>query len=69
MTNVELELLTDIDQHLFIEAGIRESVSVTSHRYAKSNLPQLQDYDKSKPNDHLIYWDANTLYRWAMSQY
>ena len=68
MTDVELELLTDIDQHLFVESGIRGGVSVISHRYAKANLPQLPEYDATKSNEHLIYWDANNLYGWAMSQ-
>ena len=69
MTGVYLELLTDIDQHLFIEAGIRGGVSTICHRYAKANVPGLDGYDESKPTEHLIYWDANNLYGWAMSQY
>ena len=69
MTGVKLELLTDIDQHLFIEAGIRGGVSTISHRYAKSNIPGEEGYDDSQPIEHLIYWDANNLYGWAMSQY
>ena len=32
MTDVELDLLTDIDQHLFIEEGIRGGVAMISHR-------------------------------------
>lgn len=68
MTNVWLELLTDIEQHLFIESGIRGGVSVISHRFAKANLPALEGYDDTQPNQHLIYWDANNLYGWAMSQ-
>ena len=68
MTGVTLELLTDIDQHLFIEAGIRGGVSTITHRYAKSNIPGMGEYDESKPTEHLIYWDANNLYGWAMSQ-
>ena len=32
MTNVELDLLTDKDQHLFIEEGIKGGVSMISHR-------------------------------------
>ena len=68
MTDVKLELLTRIDQHLFIEDGIRGGVAVISHRHAKANLPSLPDYDYTKPKEHLIYWDANNLYGWAMSQ-
>jgi len=69
MSGVQLELLTDIDQHLFIESGIRGGVSTICHRYAKSNVPGEINFDESKPIEHLIYWDANNLYGWAMSQY
>ena len=48
--------------------GIRGGVSVISHRHAKANVPNLPDYDPSKPNNHLMYLDANNLYGWAMSQ-
>ena len=65
MTDVTLDLLTDIDMHLFIEAG----VAVISHRHGQANLPDLPNYDSSKPKQHLVYWDANNLYGWAMSQY
>lgn len=34
MTGVQLDLLTDIDQHLFIEEGIRGGVAMISHRYS-----------------------------------
>ena len=26
-------------------------------------------FSNSQPIEHLIYWDANNLYGWAMSQY
>ena len=34
MTDVELDFLTDIDQHLFIEEKIRGGVAMISHQYA-----------------------------------
>lgn len=69
MTDVKLELITDIDLHLFIEAGIRGGVSTITRRFAKSNIPGEAEYDPEQPPEHLIYWDANNLYGWAMSQY
>jgi hypothetical protein len=67
-TGVELELLTDIDQHLFIERGIRGGISMVSKRYAKANNPECPDYDSTKPNSSILYLDANNQYGWAMSQ-
>ena len=34
MKNVELQLITDIDMHLCLEAGLRGGVSVISDRYS-----------------------------------
>ena len=55
MTDVELELLDDVDMHQFIELGVRGGVSVISNRYAKAD-------DKYC----LFYVDANNLYGHAM---
>ena len=68
MTDVELDLLTDIDQHLFIEEGIRGGVAMISHQYAQANAPGMENYDASKHNSYIMYLDANNLYGWAMSQ-
>ena len=37
MTKVELELLTDVDMHLFIEEGLRGGISVICNGYSKAN--------------------------------
>ena len=68
-TGVELELLTDYDQHLFIERGMRGGISMVSKRHAKANNPLVEGYDPKKPSSHILYLDANNLYGWAMSQY
>ena len=67
-TRVELELLTDYDQHLFIEKGVRGGISMVSKRHARANNPAVEGYDPEKPNSHILYLDANNLYGWAMSQ-
>ena len=66
-SEAQLELLTDTDMHLFIEKGMRGGISMVSKRYAKANNP-LTDYDPEKENNYIMYYDANNLYGWAMSQ-
>lgn len=65
-TGVRLELLTDVDVHLFIEQGTRGGISMVSKRFAKANNPYVKDYDPNKPNNYISYLDANNLYCWAM---
>ncbi|XP_046547498.1 uncharacterized protein LOC124257474 [Haliotis rubra] len=68
MGKVELERLTDIDQILMLESGMRGGISMISKKHSLSNLPGQEDYKPDEANKHLIYWDANNLYGWAMSQ-
>ena len=68
MMDVELNLLTDINQHLFIEEGIRGGVTMISHQYARANAPGMENYDGSKRNSYIMYMDGNNLYGWGMSQ-
>ena len=66
---VELELLTDYDQHLFIEKGMRGGISMASKRHTRANNPLVEGYDPGQPSSHILFLDANNLYGWAMSQY
>ena len=61
-TGVDLELLTDYDQHLFIERGMHGGISMVSKRHAKANNPLVDGYDPEKPSSHILYLDANNLY-------
>jgi hypothetical protein len=61
-TKVKLEVLSDIDQYLFLEKGIKGGISVACQRYAQSNIPGTKTYDETKPNRTLAQFDLNSLY-------
>ena len=69
MTDIKLELMTDIDMFQFIEKGMRGGISYIANRYGKGNNKYIKSYDKTKPSKYIMYLDANNLYGWAMSQY
>ena len=55
MTRIKLELISDIEMHLFIEKGMRGGILYISKRY-------------SKVDKFIMYWDANNLYGYEINQ-
>ena len=68
MTKLELELLCDPEQFLFVENSIRGEASVVSHRHATANNELVSDYNPDDPISWILFVDANNLYGHAMSQ-
>ena len=66
-TGVKLELLTDLDMHLFIERGMRGSISMVRKCYTKANNPLVEGYNPEKPTNYITYLGANNHYGLAMS--
>ena len=55
--------------YLFAEKGIRGGISVISNRYSKANKKYMgQKYNKNKKSKYIMYFEANNLYGYAMSQ-
>ena len=69
MTRIELDLISDIDMHLFIEKGVRGGIFCIAKRHSKANNKYMECYYSSEKSKYITYLDANNLYGWAMIQY
>ena len=65
-TKVHIELVTDQELYDDIEAGIRGDVCVPYQSHAVANDPRVQE--TTEPHSFIGYWDASSLYPWAMMQ-
>ena len=52
--------------YLFVERGQRGGISFIVKRYAEANNKYMESFDETKESTYLMYFDANSLYSWAM---
>ena len=61
-TEVELELITNVDMLLMIEKGIRGGICHAVHRFAKANNKYMIYFAENKEISYILYLDAHNLY-------
>ena len=69
MTEIELEIISDIDKHLFIEKVMTGGISYIAKRLCKVNNKYITDYGSSEKTKFIVSLDENNLYSLGMSQY
>ena len=61
MTDIKLELITDVDMFQFIEKGMRSEVSYIANRYGKVNNKYRKEYHEKASSKYIMYLDAITF--------
>ena len=61
MAGIKLDLISDIDMHLFIEKGMKGGISYISKRYSKANNKYMKCYDISEESKFIMYLDGNNF--------
>jgi hypothetical protein len=67
-TQVKLDILKDVEILGKFEKNIRGGVSFVAHRYAVANNKYMDNYDPSKPERYIMYFDMNNLYGKEMTE-
>ena len=62
LTEIKLELISDIDKYYFVEEGLRGGYSYISKRFSEANNKCMKNYDPTKESKYIIDLDANNLY-------
>ena len=62
MTNIKLELMTNVDMFQFIEKGMRGGVSYLANRFGNK---YMKNHDKNAQSKYIICLDASNLYSWG----
>ena len=69
MAGIKLELISDIDKHLFIEKGLRGGIYYICKRFSEASNKYKKNYDPTKGSKFIMYLNKNDLNGWGMSKY
>lgn len=67
-TEVELDLISDVEIYQMLEKGIRGGLAQCSLRYAQANNKYMLQYNDNEPSSFMVYLDCVNLYGFAMMQ-
>ena len=62
MTEIELELISDIDMNLFIEKRMRDGISYIAKRHSNANNKYMKCYDSNKESKYITNLDSINLH-------
>ena len=58
MTSIKPKLISDIGMYLFVEKGMRGSISYIAKRFSKANNKYIKSYNDKKSSIYITYLDA-----------
>ena len=68
-SKVELQLLTNVTDYLWIETGMRGGICFLGTRYVEANNPLIPEtYDPMLKHNYILALDVSNLYGYIMSQ-
>ena len=62
VSGVSLDPVIDLDLRIAIQQCVRGGISMAVKRVSRANNKYMKNYDPSKPDIFLLYFDANNLY-------
>ena len=69
MTGIKLKLISDINNNLFLEKGLRGGVFYICKRFSEENNKYMKNYGPTKESKLIMYINENNLYVSEMTQF
>ena len=62
MTRVELDLISDPTQYLFLERSMRGGICFNSRKFSEANVPGTSTYNPDQPHKYILGFDVSNMY-------